>query len=362
MSESKVAPIAAKLRASVLQQAVEGKLVPQNPDDEPSSVLLERIREERAELVKQKKAKAPRGGESQIYRGADGSWYEQHGKAEPVCIDKEIPFDVPENWEWSRLGNITEYIQRGKSPKYSTIEKYPVVAQKCNQWSGFSLAKAKFIDPSTLSQYGIERFLITGDLLWNSTGLGTLGRIAIYDDTVNPYECAVADSHVTVIRTDARWMNYSFLFAYFAGPSVQRIIESQASGSTKQKELSLATVQNYLVPVPPLAEQQRIVERINEIMPLIDRLEKLERERCCRFPFLAGSAELDPSAGRRRQTRSARPGRRAVKRPAGAHPKGARRAGQAEESEGAEGRRVADLPRSGWLLVRAARQSRARLY
>ena len=278
MSESKVAPIAAKLRASVLQQAVEGGLVPQDPDDEPSSVLLERIQEERAELVKQKKAKAPRGGESRIYRGADGSWYEQRGKAEPVCIDKEIPLDIPENWEWSRLENITEYIQRGKSPKYSTIEKYPVVAQKCNQWSGFSLAKAKFIDPSTLSQYGIERFLITGDLLWNSTGLGTLGRIAIYDDTVNPYECAVADSHVTVIRTDARWMNYSFLFAYFAGPSVQRIIESQASGSTKQKELSLATVQNYLVPVPPISEQQRIVERINEIMPLIDRLEKLERE------------------------------------------------------------------------------------
>lgn len=97
MSESKVAPIAAKLRASVLQQAVEGGLVPQDPDDEPSSVLLERIREERAELVKQKKAKASRGGESRIYRGADGSWYEQRGKAEPVCIDKEIPFDVPDN-------------------------------------------------------------------------------------------------------------------------------------------------------------------------------------------------------------------------------------------------------------------------
>lgn len=257
------------LPSSILQQAVEGKLVPQDPDDEPSSVLLERIREERTELVKQKKAKAPRGGESRIYRGTDGSWYEQRGKAKPVCIDKEIPFDIPENWEWSRLENITEYIQRGKSPKYSTIEKYPVVAQKCNQWSGFSLAKAKFIDPSTLSQYGIERFLVTGDLLWNSTGLGTLGRIAIYDDTVNPYECAVADSHVTVIRTDMRWMNYSFLFAYFAGPSVQRVIESQASGSTKQKELSLTTVQNYLVPVPPLAEQRRIVAKVSEIRAML---------------------------------------------------------------------------------------------
>ena len=109
MSESKVAPIAAKLRASVLQQAVEGGLVPQDPDDEPSSVLLERIREERAELVKQKKAKASRGGESRIYRGADGSWYEQRGKAEPVCIDKEIPFDVPDNWTWARLDSLVSH-------------------------------------------------------------------------------------------------------------------------------------------------------------------------------------------------------------------------------------------------------------
>lgn len=256
------------LPQSILQQAVEGRLVPQDADDEPACALLERIREERRELVKQKKAKAPKGGESRIYQGADGSWYEQRGMTASVCIDEEIPFDIPGGWEWARLETITSYIQRGKSPKYSNVEMYPVVAQKCNQWSGFSLAKAKFIDPSTLPQYGIERHLVTGDLLWNSTGLGTLGRMAVYDAACNPYELAVADSHVTVIRTDCQWMSHSFLFAYFAGPSVQRVIESKASGSTKQKELALATVQNYLVPVPPLAEQRRIVAKIDEILGL----------------------------------------------------------------------------------------------
>ena len=278
MAELKVSPIASRLRASILQQAVEGRLVPQDPAEGTADELLEQIRDQRAELVKQKKAKAPKGGESCIYQSADGSWYEQRGKGEPKCIDKEIPFDIPESWAWARLGTITSYVQRGKSPKYSTIERYPVVAQKCNQWSGFSLEKAKFIDPETLDSYGPERFLIDGDLLWNSTGLGTLGRLAVYSSEVNPYECAVADSHVTVIRTMPLWMNYQYLFYYFAGPSVQSVIEKKASGTTKQKELALATVLTYPVPVPPLAEQERIVARIDEIMPLVDKLEIRERE------------------------------------------------------------------------------------
>ena len=105
------------LKNSILQMAVQGKLVPQDPSDEPASVLLERIRTERAQLIKEKKIKAPKGGESMIYLGSDGSRYEKRSKGEPVCIDDEIPFDIPEGWEWARLEGITTYIQRGKSPK-----------------------------------------------------------------------------------------------------------------------------------------------------------------------------------------------------------------------------------------------------
>ena len=74
-------------------------------------------------------------------------------ESEPICIDDEIPFEIPEGWEWARLEGITTYIQRGKSPKYSLEKKYPVVAQKCNQWSGFSLERAKFVDPNSVASY-----------------------------------------------------------------------------------------------------------------------------------------------------------------------------------------------------------------
>lgn len=251
-----------RLRKSVLQLAVEGKLVPQDPSDEPANELLARIREERAELIEQRKIRRPKGGESVIYREG-GSWYERRGKSEPACIDDEIPLDIPESWEWARLETVTSYIQRGKSPRYSNIEKFPVVAQKCNQWSGFSLRLAKFADPDTVASYAEERILRDGDLLWNSTGIGTLGRMAIYDSRANKYGWAVADSHVTVIRTMESWLNFRFAYSYFAGPSVQLRIESQASGSTKQKELAQETVRNYLVPIPPLEEQQRIVKKVD---------------------------------------------------------------------------------------------------
>ncbi len=263
-----------RLRKSVLQEAVRGRLVPQDPADEPADILLERIRGQRRQLVAEKKMKAPKGGESVIFTGSDGRRYEKRvdskgRESEPVCIEDEIPFDIPESWEWARLESVTSYIQRGKSPKYSTVEKYPVVAQKCNQWTGFSLDKAKFVDPDTVDKYGEERILRDGDLLWNSTGLGTLGRMAVYDSRKNGYGWAVSDSHVTVIRTYEDWLSFHFAFAYFTGPSVQSVIEDQASGSTKQKELAQETVRRYLVPIPPLVEQHRIVKRIEELMPLV---------------------------------------------------------------------------------------------
>ena len=180
-----------------------------------------------------------------------------------------MPFDIPDSWEWVRLIDVCEYIQRGKSPKYSPIKKYPVVAQKCNQWSGFSIEKAQFIEPDSLSSYGPERLLQDNDLMWNSTGLGTLGRMAIYKTAANPYELAVADSHVTVIRPLKQFVLPEYLYYYFSNPTVQSVIEDQADGTTKQKELATATIKAYLTPIPPLDEQRRILAKLSEVLPVV---------------------------------------------------------------------------------------------
>ena len=259
-----------KLKKSVLQEAIQGKLVPQDPNDEPASKLLERIKAEKAKLFKDGKLKKKDLVDSVIFKGDDNKYYEKIG-SQVTCIDDEIPFEIPTSWAWVRLEQLCTYIQRGKYPKYSEIRKYPVVAQKCNQWTGFSLEKALFLDPATIGSYGEERFLQDGDLLWNSTGLGTLGRMAIYDSSKNEYGLAVADSHVTVIRTIPSMVSSKYLFKYFSSHTVQSVIEDKSEGSTKQKELATSTVKSYMVPLPPYEEQLRIVAVANNVIASIMR-------------------------------------------------------------------------------------------
>ncbi len=256
------------LKKSVLQEAIQGKLVPQLAEEGTAQELLEQIKAEKQKLVKEGKLKKSALATSVIFRGDDNKYWEKSEDG-AVCIDEEIPFEIPSNWAWVRLDDICSFIHRGKSPKYSPIKKYPVVAQKCNQWDGFSIEKAKFIDPQSISSYNDEYFLQDRDLMWNSTGLGTLGRMAIYYTILNPYELAVADSHVTVIRPYKTYIVSEYLYYYFASNTVQSVIEEKSDGSTKQKELATKTVKAYLVPIPPFAEQQRIVQKIKSVTSIM---------------------------------------------------------------------------------------------
>ena len=256
------------LKKSILQEAIQGKLVPHLTEDGTAQDLLQQIKTEKQKLVKEGKLKKSALATSVIFRGDDNKYWEKSEDG-AVCIDEEIPFEIPSNWAWVRLDDICSFIHRGKSPKYSPIKKYPVVAQKCNQWDGFSIDKAKFIEPQSISSYNEEYFLQDRDLMWNSTGLGTLGRMAIYYMILNPYELAVADSHVTVIRPYKTHIVSEYLYYYFASNTVQSVIEDKSDGSTKQKELATKTVKAYLVPIPPFAEQQRIVQKIKSVTSIM---------------------------------------------------------------------------------------------
>lgn len=242
------------LKNSILQLAMQGKLVEQRAEEGTARELIEQIGIEKERLIKEGKIRKE--------------------KPLPKITEEETPFEIPESWEWVRLANVCIYLQRGKSPKYSDIKKIPVIAQKCNQWDSFQLEKAQFIVPETLEKYPEERILQDKDVLINSTGLGTVGRNQIYLASDNPYGIAVADSHVTVVRLDSRIITPEFFFYYWRNPSVQLVIEDQTSGSTKQKELALTTIQNYPVPIPPLTEQKRIVAKIKESFPYVEQYDK----------------------------------------------------------------------------------------
>ena len=201
------------------------------------------------------------------------SYYEKIGN-ETRCIDEEIPFEVPESWEWCRVISITNYIQRGKSPKYSDIKQYPVIAQKCIQWTGISLEKSLFIEPQTITKYVPERFIQNNDILINSTGTGTLGRTGYFsDDIKGQYDLIVADSHVTVIRCN-KLINSKYVYCFFRTPFVLDEIENKASGSTNQIELNTETIKSYLIPLPPFREQQRIVNKLDILTSLIAKYDE----------------------------------------------------------------------------------------
>ena len=288
-----------QLKNSILQWAIQGKLVEQNPNDEPASKLLERIASSRCHsepkaknpLKKKSKCESSRQSAVRQHIFREGSsWYEESVDSKGLSADRrditeEIPFEIPENWAWCRLVSVCDYLHRGKSPSYSEKKILPVMAQKCNQWDRIYTEKCLFADPKTIEKYLPEHFLKVGDVLINSTGGGTVGRTGFVDDYVfAEYEKFVADSHVTVVRANAN-MYSKYLYYFLITPLIQKGIEERCSGSTNQIELGTETIKNYLIPLPPLAEQKRIVKKLEQILPLVDeygaaqdQLDKLNKE------------------------------------------------------------------------------------
>ena len=252
------------LKKSILQEAVQGKLVPQDPTDEPASVLIEQIRKEKEQLIKDKKIKKDKN-ESYIFR-RDNSHYEKIG-TEERCIDDEIPFDIPDSWEWTRLGTITE-ILRGKGPKYADNTDFRILNQKCVRWGNIDTSFCKTVDKQWFESISKECLTTQKDILINSTGEGTIGRSsAVTSDAINmPY-----DSHVLLIRPYKCLNKYIEIFINGIEGQAQ-INRSKGAKTTKQTELGVDKTKNLLIPLPPLNEQQRIVDKVNQLLPQISKL------------------------------------------------------------------------------------------
>ncbi|WP_075351239.1 restriction endonuclease subunit S [Algoriphagus marinus] len=252
---------AEELKGLILQLAVQGKLTKkwreENPDVEPASILLERIRSEKEVLIQNNKIKKE--------------------KLLPDITEDEIPYELPESWVWTRLNNVCEYIQRGKSPKYTEEPKIPVISQKCIQWAGFDISRANFITEESLEKYGEERFLQVGDLLWNSTGDGTIGRVISYPGS--DFSKVVADSHVTVVRGFKKYIIHDYLWTFTASPLIQNLVAGRVSGSTKQTELGTGTVKLMEFSLPPLEEQKAIVSIVNTLFKEVEELEQQSKAR-----------------------------------------------------------------------------------
>jgi len=177
-------------------------------------------------------------------------------------MSRFVEYPVPSSWGWAAIENVTSYVQRGKSPKYSERSNLPVINQRCIRWHGVESEHVKFIDQSQWDAWGPERTLRDGDILWNSTGTGTIGRAAIYRPLTG-FERVVADSHVTVLRVKNVLPEY--LHAWIRSPSVQTRIDAMQVGSTNQVELGRGEVLRTPVPVAPLAEQRRIVAKLQVV-------------------------------------------------------------------------------------------------
>ncbi|MFZ3441483.1 restriction endonuclease subunit S [Vibrio harveyi] len=178
--------------------------------------------------------------------------------------------ELPKGWVETNFEEVSDYIQRGKGPKYTEYSEYPVVNQKAVRWFGLQEEHLKYVHPEQWDKWDEQRYIREGDILWNSTGTGTIGR-ACHIDRIQLAKAKVVDSHVTIVRT-SELIDSKFAFYWIKHPEIQNNINGLYNGSTNQVELSKKIVQSTRIPLAPLAEQKRIVEKLDEVLAQVDTI------------------------------------------------------------------------------------------
>ena len=260
---------AQQLKNSILQMAVQGKLVPQDPNDEPASVLLERIRAEKEQLIKEKKIKKEKNP-SVIFRGADNLPYEKVGKNDPVCIADEVPFEIPESWEWVRLSSVV-YNHGQTKPEEDFC--YIDIGSVDNQHQ--KLSAVETIIPPEKAPSRARKIICKGDIIY-STVRPYLHNMCIIDRNFS--KMPIASTGFAVFTCHADFYN-EFLFYYLMSPD----FDSYANNVENSKGVAYPAINDTrlykaLIPLPPVDEQHRIVDKIKSVLPEIEKYDLVETE------------------------------------------------------------------------------------
>ena len=251
------------LKKSILQEAVQGKLVPQDPADEPASVLLDRIRAEKEQLIKAGKIKRDKH-ESVIFR-RDNSHYEKRG-SEEVCIDDEIPFEIPDTWEWCRLGNILTKLTDGthSTPKY-TNTGIPFISVKDISSGKLNFNDCKYISIDEHQELYSRCNPELNDILL--TKVGTTG-IPVIVDTEKQFSLFVS---VALLKFNNELIFNKYVVQLINSPLVQKQVIKNTRG-VGNKNWVMRDIANTLIAIPPSNEQHRIVAKLDEYFILINQI------------------------------------------------------------------------------------------
>lgn len=237
--------IADKLKQAILQAAIQGKLTEQLPSDGDARDLVKQIKAEKDKLIKEGKIKKE--------------------KPLPEITEDEIPFEIPSNWCWVRLGNITNKLTDGShNPPPNSGSGYPVISAMCidNDEVNLSLVK-RFTDETGFNKENRRTNICYGDIVLGIIG-GSIGNLAKY----NSHKKVIAQRSIAIINS---LVNNDYLYTVLKSPLLQTSLR-HTTGGTAQGGVYLGDLQKLIIPLPPLAEQQRIVERLEQLLPLCDKL------------------------------------------------------------------------------------------
>ncbi|MEI0485265.1 restriction endonuclease subunit S [Brachyspira intermedia] len=265
---------ASELKKSILQMAVEGKLTEQSEKDEPVEKLLKRIKEEKESLIKEGKIKKEKTI-SEIYK-KDGSYYERVSDGKNIlkdaCIDEELPFEIPDTWTWYRIGNIGTII-RGNGIKRSDVVEFGFPCVRYGEiYTTYNISFKEAVSNIPEEIFKKSKHFSYGDVLMTLTGENKedIAKAVVY----------LGDSKVAASGDLAFWTNHKMepiFISYLMNSPYAIYCKSKLATGDIIVHISASKLESILIPIPPIDEQKRIVEKINLLMPLINEYDELEK-------------------------------------------------------------------------------------